>query len=146
MWYIECLMSICMIALLGGSVYFSDMASEQYQVNCETVRLVNIFQEIQERSQNYHLEQNGDFIPSCSVYQDRYVIRRFAGNEGSSETYYLRNGVRIDTGELSGLAYIFKERSLYGGTTNKTLKVYKNKTSKYIAINRVGRIRIYDKK
>ncbi len=146
MWYIECLLSICMIALLGGGVYFGDMASEKYQVNCETVRLVNIFQEIQERSQNYHFGKNGDFSPSCNVYPDRYVIRRFAGKGESDETYYLRNGVRIDTDELPGMPYTFKERSLYGGTENKTLKLYKNNTSKYIAINRVGRIRIYDKK
>ena len=141
MWYLEMLISLCIIGVLGTGIYFADAARERYEVDCETLRLVNALTEVQERSRGYKYAVDERFLPVCQIYEDRYVIRRTLKDKG--EIYYLQNGVKIDLMGQS-YSYIFKQNSLYGNTANKTLKVYKNSSSKYIAVSRIGRIRIYN--
>lgn len=142
MWYLEMLISLCIIGVLGTGIYYADAARERYEVDCETLRLVNVLTEVQERSRRHKYTSDERFLPSCHIYEDKYIIRRTIDDKG--ETYYLQNGVKIDLMGHSGFFYLFKQNSLYGNTANKTLKVYKNNSSKYIAISRIGRIRVYN--
>lgn len=144
MWYLEMLVSLCIIGVLGTGIYFADAARERYEVDCETLRLVNALTEVQERSRGHKYAVDERFLPWCRIYEDRYVIYRTVKDSG--ETYYLQNGVKIDLMGASGYGYAFKQNSLYGNTANKTLKVYKNNSSKYIVVSRIGRIRVYNVK
>ena len=144
MWYLEMLISLCIIGVLGTGIYFADAARERYEVDCETLRLVNTLTELQERSRGHKYAVDERFLPWCQIYEDRYVVHHTV-KDRLGKTYYLQNGVKIDLMGQS-YSYTFKQNSLYGKTANKTLKVYKNSSSKYIAVSRIGRIRVYNMK
>lgn len=138
MWYIELICSLCILSVISGSIYFNNLNKEEHIVDCETLRLVSVLQEVQERSRNFHYMSNGDFVPSCRIYKDKYVLIRAVNDE---ETYYLPNDVKINFYDSADV-FVYRQTSLYNKVTNKTLRIYKNNTAKYIIINRVGRIRI----
>lgn len=139
MWYLELIISIAILAVVSGSIYFSDLASDDYAVNYEAIRLVSCLKEVQNRSRSIAYMGYGDYQPSCSIYKDKYRLNTIEGKYG--EDYYLPNGVKIDN-YTSANYYTFRQISLYNALANKTLKVYKNNAVRYIIINRVGRIRI----
>ena len=140
MHYIELAIAVCIMGLLGSGVYFTDMAKTEYEVNCETMNLVSALTEVQLHSQHRIWNDNGDFSPKCAVREDRYTIYRADAQGG--EVYYLKHGVRIDTGTKYGGEYVFQELSLAGTVSNKTLTVYKGSSSNKVIIDRVGRIRV----
>ena len=139
MWYLELIVSLAILASVAGSIYFKDMASDTLAVNYEAIRLVNCLKEVQQRSRSSHSLGNNAYLPSCHIYKDKYQLN--VGDGSTGEFYYLTNGVRIESYTATSF-YAFKQRSLFNGVDNKTLKIYKNKAVKYIIINRVGRIRI----
>ena len=138
MHYIEVIFSICILSLMSYQLCFNNLARDEYLVNCEAIRLVSALEEVQERSRYCSYIKSSDNMPSCIIYKDKYVIHRSANDY---ETYYLPTDVKITVyGSSNG--FVYQQKSLYGLVTNKTIRIYKNSTSKYIIINRVGRIRI----
>lgn len=139
MWYLELIVSLAILTTVSGSIYFSDLASDDYAVNYETIRLVSCLKEVQQRSRTIAIEDNVRYPPTCIIYKDKYQFNIEGGRNG--EYYYLKNGVKIDL-YTSANFYTFKQMSLFNGFATKTIRVYKNKSTRYIVINRVGRIRI----
>ncbi len=139
MWYLELIMSIGLIVLLVQGINFVDLASDERIVNAETVNLMEVLMDIQERSRDYHYMESGDFRPICYIYSDKYeVVLQF---HGKKITHHLPEDIKINFYDSGGY-YVFRQESLYNGWPNKTIKVYKNNVAKYIIINRVGRIRV----
>ena len=137
MWYLELIVSLAILATVSGSIYFSNLASDEYAVNYEAIRLVSCLKEVQQRSRNVAHDGPGVFQASCFIYADKYKFNYGSGGE----MYYLQNGVKIDHYTNSD-RYTFRPVSFYNALATKTIKVYKNDVARYIIINRVGRIRV----
>lgn len=93
MWYVELIMSIGLIVLLVQGINFVDLASDERIVNAETVNLMEVLIDIQERSRDYHYMESGDFRPICYIYPDKYEV--VLQLHGKKITHHLPEDIKL---------------------------------------------------